>query len=70
MTTSLPASTESRSWKLAALSLRLTVLRVTAFPTLFATMKPKRAGPSSFLSNTYMTVCWAPAFLPYRTVWR
>jgi hypothetical protein len=45
ITMSVPSAVLVRAANEAALSRRLTVLRTTAFPTVFATMNPNRGGP-------------------------
>ena len=65
---SSPVGWSARLCAAASLSLLLTRLRVTAFPTAFDTMNPTRVGAAG-LGTAYKTTFRRPLRAPERTVW-
>ena len=63
-----PVGLSTRLCAAASLSLLLTRLRVTAFPTAFDTMNPTRVGAAGF-GTAYKTTFRRPLRAPERTVW-
>ena len=63
-----PVGFSARLCAAASLSLLLTRLRVTAFPTAFDTMNPTRVGAAGF-GTAYKTTFRRPLRAPERTVW-
>ena len=67
-TTSTPTGSFTSADAAASLSLLLTRFLVTAFPTLFDTMKPKREGLPAPVPTAYNTKFRHPERVPERTV--
>lgn len=67
ITTSVPPGANGNNSELTAFKRRRTLLRVTAFPTFLATMKPNRAGPCIAPVRTYVTVFGRTIREPRRT---
>jgi hypothetical protein len=70
MTTSAPTGRSTRTSRLTERKRRRTRLRVTALPTDFVTIKPKRLGSEPGRSRTWSTAPDVPTLRPRRTAVR